>query len=695
MKICTHLLLAGMLALPLAVLGQAAPGLPETHCLLLPLGLPQRAAQAAVVVEAEVLDARGFWDDAHRHIYTAHRVRVLSILKGEPPREVTVLTEGGTVGLDRHELTNTLRLRPGDQGVLFLVPVSFPGTNEAGTAWAAYGSEQGFIKYDLNTATAADSFHEYGRITDDFYQTLTAATGQSRRMEQPNSELEKAVRRLQAPPVAARGQAPVVSSLSPASIPAGTGAVLTIAGSGFGATRGQGFVEFANADNGGGSFIRPQDSEYVSWSDTRIQVRVPSLGRPASPAGSGPVRVTTTDQLQAASPTVLLVPYAISRVQPIQGNDLVRPNHLNQNGRGGYTFRLEAGFARNAPAVAAWNRALATWRCQTGMNWEADAQPRTGRGAAEDGENSIGFDQDSELPVNTLGRTTSYYRGCFGPNGELVFYVQEIDLQFDDAIAWQFGPAPAVGAQFDFESVAVHELGHAQQLAHVILPRAVMHYAISRAQNSRGISADDVAGGRLVLRTRSFVPQGCGPAAMLPAPLTELAAAATTGGVAVRWATRDECFLSGFEVQRSRGTDTTSWETLAAVAPAAPYQYLDRQPVRLAYYRLRLRRPDNTLDATLPVLVSTDAAALRPLVFPNPLTAGPLQLQYPATAAGRISVSLYDAIGRQLSTIVLDYQAGLNILSLPESGLKAGWYLLRYQDSDGREGGLPLVKGNP
>ena len=691
-------MLAGVLAFPLAALGQAAPELSEARCLLLPLSLPQRAAQAAVVVEAEVLDARSFWDAEHSRIYTAHRVQVFSVLKGTASSELTVLTEGGTVDLDQHELTNTLQLRPGEQGVLFLMPANFSGTEEVGSAWTAYGSEQGFIQYDLNTATATDPFREYGRIADSFYQTLITATGQPRRRVQQNTTLETALRRPQTPIVAARGQAPAISSLSPTTIPAGIGAVLTITGSGFGSARGQGFVEFRNADNGGASFIRPQESEYVSWSDTRIQVQVPSLGQPASPAGSGIVRVTTAEQLQASSsPSELLtVPYAISRVRPTNGNELVRPNHINQNGRGGYSFRFESGFASNAPAAAAWRRALATWRCQTGMNWEVETQPRTGRGATEDNENSIGFDQGTELPANVLGRTTSYYKGCFGANGQLIFYVQEIDMQFDDAIPWQFGPAPAVSPQFDFESVAVHELGHAQQLAHVILPRAVMHYAIARSQNSRTINSEDVIGGRRVLRTRGFVPQSCGPAAMLPAPLTELAAASTTGGVAVTWATRAECFLSNFEVQRSRGTDTTSWQTLATVAPANAYQYLDTQPaVGLTYYRLLLRRPDNTLDATPPVLVSTDAAALRPAVFPNPLASGPLQLQYPTTTTGQLRLTFYDAIGRQLSTVFVDYRAGINILSLPEQSLKPGWYLLRYQDSDGRKGSLPLVKVSP
>ncbi|WBA41398.1 matrixin family metalloprotease [Hymenobacter canadensis] len=691
MKHIPHLLLALALAFSSEVQAQLQPA--ETRCLVLPLSLAARAAAVPLVVEAEVLSSRSFWDAGHRRIYTAHQLRVFSTLKGAAPTQLTVLTEGGTVGFDRHQLTNTLQLRSGEQGVLFLVPATFAGTAAEAGAWAVYGSEQGFLPYDLATATVADLFQPLGTINEAFYQRLTAATGQTRQAVQPNAALAAARQRLAAP-VVARGQAPVVSSLSPTTLPAGTGAVLTLTGSGFGATRGAGFVEFRNADNGGTSLVKPQDADYVSWTDMRIVVRVPALGQPAAPAGSGPVRVTTNDQLQATSAASLTVPYAVSNVLSTPGNQLVRPNHISQNGRGGYSFRFETAFAANTAAAAAWNRALATWRCQTGINWDTDAPLRTSRGAAEDGENSIGFDQGGELPANVLGRTTSYYRGCFRPDGRLVFYVQEIDMQFDDATNWQFGPAPAVGLQLDFETVAVHELGHAQQLSHVILPRAIMHFAVARGQNTRTLVADDIAGGRLVLRTRSFAAQGCGPAPMLPAPLTAFSAAAAPTGILLNWATRAECFLSGFEVQRARGTDTTTWQTLAAVPASAAYTYLDAQPqTGLGYYRLRLRRPDGSFDATAPVLATTDAAsASQPAVFPNPTAGRPLRLQYPATTTGRVRAELYDAVGRRVATTFLEYQPGLNLLPVPTESLKAGWYVLRYLDTDGRTGALPFVQ---
>ena len=683
-----------------AASAQTPPAAPETHCLLLALDPAQRAAQATLVVEGEVTASRSFWDSRHQRIYTAHQFRVFSALKGSAPAVLTVLTEGGSIDLTRQELTNTLTLQPGQQGVLFLAPASFPGTESVGAVWTAYGSQQGFIGYDLSDATAAEPFREYGLINEDFYQTLTAATGQARRVVQPNPALATAVARQLTPPTRARGQAPIITALSPNTVPAGTGAVLTITGSGFGATRGRGFVEFRNADNGGSSFVKPRATDYVSWTDTRIEVRVPSVSQTSggnrSPAGSGTVRVTSADQLVATSLTAVTIPYALSNVLPASdSSQVIRPSHLNQNGRGGYAFRFEAGFAANTRAVTAFRNALATWRCQSGVNWDVDAAPRTDRGAKQDSENGIGFDEGTELPVNVLGRTTSYYQGCFQPNGTIAFAVQEIDMQFDSGTNWQYGPASAITPQLDFETVAVHELGHAQQLSHVLLPQAVMHYAVARGQTSRAISPADVTGGRLVLRSRSFVLPGCGPSPMLPAPLTSLTATTGPDGIALAWTTQDECFLQNFVVERSLAFDTVAWQTLATVPRSGnTYRYVDTNPQSgLRYYRLRLRRPNGSFDTAAPLAAYGNAAtAAQPQLFPNPAGATGLRLQYPAATAGRLRVSIVDAIGRQHSLIGLDYQAGLNFLTVPTALLRPGWYVLRLRTTEGQESNLPFLR---
>jgi len=676
---------------------QNAGPIPDTRCLLLPLEPARRAQQSALVVEAQVLDARSFWDAGHTRLFTRHRLRVFSLLKGAvaDTAGLVLLTEGGRLGLDQQVLTNTLRLAAGQQGIFFLIPAPWPGVAAAGPGrtWTPFGSEQGFITYNPAEGSASEPFRTYPAIDAGFYRALSALTGQPRRVLQGDPALPSA-----ATPAAPRGGlAPSITGFSPQSLPAGAGAVLTIDGDSFGPNRGSGFVEFRNADDGGATRVQARPADYLTWTDTRIQVRVPSASSTGHPAGSGTVRVTTTGQVTAESAASLTVVYALTNVESTDGTLLQRPNHIALNPGGGITFRFGPNFAANTATTAAWQRALATWRCQTGMNWEVGAASATNT-IVDDDQNVVAFDVGMQLPDRVLGRTTSYYRGCYTASGEVAFWVKEIDMQFDDAANFQFGPLPPIAPQIDFETVAVHELGHAQQLSHLILPGAVMHYAVARGQLTRTLNAlSDVAGGRQVLRVRSFRNLGCSGPALLPAPLIGLSAQyAAATGVTLAWATRDECFLSSFAVERSLNGDTTAWEPLGTVAlrpPAAQYQFTDARPAgTLLYYRLRLVRPDGSRDNAAPLVVSTEGANAGVSIFPNPVASDQLRLQYPAGAAGPVTFRFYDGLGRRMGGVIVNTAAGLNVLDLSIAGFRTGFYILRWQDAQGGHGSRKFVR---
>ena len=142
-----------------SVLAQAPQ--PEGHCLLLPIEPAYRARQSALVVEAQVLDARSFWDAGHGRLFTRHRLRVFSLLKGEvvDTAGLIVITEGGRLGLNQQILTNTLRLVAGQQGIFFLTPITWPGVS--GPAFTPFGSEQGFIEFNPVEGSAAEPFRIY------------------------------------------------------------------------------------------------------------------------------------------------------------------------------------------------------------------------------------------------------------------------------------------------------------------------------------------------------------------------------------------------------------------------------------------------------------------------------------------------------------------------------------------------------
>jgi PKD repeat protein len=319
-----------------------------------------------------------------------------------------------------------------------------------------------------------------------------------------------------------------ITGISPTTITAGTFSVLTITGSGFGATQGTSFVEFKNADDGGATFIQPHSTQYVSWSNTQIQVMVPTKASTlCGTAGTGQVRVTV-----AGSPTLSAQTLTISyghlnaaytgTAAPTQIRDT---RHVTLNGAGGITWQMYTGFDANAAAKASFLRAFQTWRCATYINWVLGATTSLNT-IAGDGTNLIRFDIGAELPAGVLGRCTSYWSGCF--TGTVVnYYVSELDICFDDATNWQFGTALATGTQYDFESVAVHELGHGHQLSHVINSADVMHYAIANAQNKRTLNTDDINGGNAVM-TRNLSGGICGKTVMTPLNSTNCALAAPT-----------------------------------------------------------------------------------------------------------------------------------------------------------------------
>ena len=93
------------------------------------------------------------------------------------------------------------------------------------------------------------------------------------------------------------------------------------------------------------------------------------------------------------------------------------------------------------------------------------------------------------------------------------WYCTEFDILFDSGVNWEYGPASPFFNEADFESVAVHELGHAQQLGHVINSGEVMHYVIGFWQSIRNLSPEDIDAGNFV-QNQNTASNTCGPGSM-------------------------------------------------------------------------------------------------------------------------------------------------------------------------------------
>jgi hypothetical protein len=682
---------------------------------MVPIPIEQRIKASDYIVEGEVIAQRSFWDANKELIYTSSTIRLFKVFKGAvTEKQIEVITDGGTVGLTIHAVSSALQLRKGQQGLFLLKKGARTGVSGTANAVLAqpYGSRQGFVRYDLEKGTAADPFNQYQTVQE-VYQAVTSRTGQQYKSILHNEQLEQAgIKAEQFKNSTQATQAPVIASFNPARTSAGTGAILTITGTGFGNSRGNGYVEFPDADKGGTVLVRPFPSEYVSWNNTQIRVQVPSFGQSGGTAGTGRIKVTTNDGVSTTSAGTLVIEFAYSNVVAQGGNTPFQPSLINANNNGGYTIQFAPSMQSRAAAQEGFRRAVNNWVCTTNVNWTIGAST-TIESAVDDGRSVIRFAASSVVGEEVLARTISRYRGCVSISGtrrDTVFWLTEFDMEINNSISWQFGPGAPSSSQFDYETVILHELGHAHQLGHVIMPNTLMHYNIGRQRQIRDLTAPDIAGANLVLN-RSLSPPACGGRSAIVPKLdgdcnlaseifTFDANYASSGNVDVIWTTSGEQGISRFVVQRS--ADGQQWEDIAevpAAGRASNYTFTDTDPLpRRSYYRLRVVYTANADAFSGRVLVINPSDLRTFRVYPNPIglttnangTPGEtLRIEYLVRSTSQLSLQIYDLQGRLVRDVEVSVYDSMDAIEIDVSDLAAGTYVLRW--SEGRSSGATKV----
>ncbi|WP_121353118.1 matrixin family metalloprotease [Flavisolibacter nicotianae] len=492
---------------------------------LSPLTLKEKIKGSRSIVLARFVDYQSYLAIGD-NIYTLHKVTVIAHLrKKKPPNEFYIIAPGGWMENRATVVYPSIHLADGAEAVLFIEDEDFVFDNKAVRAqqpkmpqYKLYGYPQGAM---LNVNNWYDDVG--GRKPETQLLSDIASLAGDQWVTAKGDVFAARKPAPQPPPSPSPGG---ISSFAPNPTRSGTinpSDYLTITGSGFGSAPGT--VAFANADDGGASRITPPaTSDYVSWADNQIVVKVPTR------AGTGSFVVNST----FTSPSALTVSYALIDIYssflnfPVTTRQL--PHLVNKNGLGGYTFLYNStsGFSGNAAAVAAYERALTTWRGATGVNFRTGGT--TTATNTNDGINTVLF---GTLPAGTLAQTLTNYSGT-GSTGSCerqntVWYINDIDMVFSTVptsnTTWQFGPSLPGFYQYDFESVALHELGHAHNLGHVIAPGQVMHYAISNGQTARTLSANDIAAGKEMMAWSSslcLIPAGVfGPMTPTTATLTQ------------------------------------------------------------------------------------------------------------------------------------------------------------------------------
>lgn len=454
-----------------------------SQCMIVPISLEQRVNSAAVIIEGEVVNQSCFIDSVSNHIYTLSSLKIFKLFKGIVVNDsVSIISSGGTVGDKMEKVSGLLHLQLGDIGI-FMCELD---TKNSGKTHKVIAGVQGFLQYDIVSGTVSDCFTKYPSFSE-IHLLVTSITKLN----------YKQINTFPFIPSNQKVNSLGIGSITPSVVSAGIGNNITITGTGFGANRGAGKVGFKNADNGGQTYIYPLTAQYKKWTDTEIIVEVPTS------AGTGKIQVTNITTV--TSNTTLTVSYA--RTNEVYEEKVISPNLVDMGG-GGYVWQLQTDFAENSNATDAFKRAMVNWRCTSLVNWTI-GDNTTIDVTDKDGINTVRFDTKKDLPQGTLGVTYAYYNSC---NGVTDWYVSELDMLYSDTANWEFGPASAIN-KFDFESVCLHELGHAQMLGNVINSNDIMHYAIAPGQNLRSIGATNLAGAQFVLN-ESTSPVSCGPSAM-------------------------------------------------------------------------------------------------------------------------------------------------------------------------------------
>lgn len=462
------------------------------------VSLDARIGHSEFIFEGWVSNTHAYWDALQKQIYTSCQVQVTEDLLGNLGVEtVQVILEGGQIGESAQVVIPNLKLSVGDRGI-FLASLSHrPGSNSwEGPLLQAYAGPQGFVRYFAN-GTASDPFITYSDLQSQVKDRVA---------DLRNSE---PILYQSFPSVATVGAGVAdVADFFPDTVTAGTKTKLTIVGSGFGPTKGQ--VWFKDADDGGLSWMSGDSADIKRWTGDTIQVWVPSVSgsQDQGSAGTGPIMIVTANGDTSFSQQSLEVTYGI-RNRRIPGSGESNMYLLvDTNSAGGYTFRYSPEFRNDPDRVAVFEWAVREWRCATGVNFAIGADTLLADPQTDD---RVSYVHLSALDTGTLGKTVILPKSCISlPGLDLFNYPPDIDIYFDNSTNWRYDSVGNVGNnRFDFASVALHELGHASHLRHVIAPGELMHFAISPGMASRTIGGRDLAAGSYVVDSSTVSRNGC------------------------------------------------------------------------------------------------------------------------------------------------------------------------------------------
>jgi len=289
---------------------------------------------------------------------------------------------------------------------------------------------------------------------------------------------------------------------------------LVVQGQNFGATRGSGNVYFIDANKPTATYPYTllDDSDFISWSDNEIRIKVPSKinasGFTNKIPGSGIFYVKNNSGDSVLSNIQIDMPYGIKNSATFGGKRRIEFANA-ENDSTAIIFKLHTNITTYSDPMAELivRRSVKEWSCNTLANFYVDTVA-TSANVVGDGISSIYF-VSSFTSATTLASTNMLTTWCTTITGDTVIYPVEIDIKIllDPTTigtgAWFIDTSGALPAnRHDFYEVVLHEVGHANILKHVNDINSVMYWTTKFSTTAsipevsrRWISTNDGDGG--------------------------------------------------------------------------------------------------------------------------------------------------------------------------------------------------------
>jgi hypothetical protein len=454
------------------------------QCSMLPNAFEQKLEQADKVLEGRVVAQTSTFGE-NGQIYTTNQIEVYRVFKGIVGFHEEFITEGGIVGELMQVVTPSVQLKVGDYGLF--------------SETAGFATEFVRIDEQSNTVYGVKYINDREALYEKVAREIGSETIELRRIPQDLMVVKQMNLRAQ----------PQISSITPQHVTAGTQTLLTISGSGFGTQQGSGHVAFTNADDGGQSFVALQAGpHYLSWTDTEIQLYVPSATLfNTTIAGSGNVRVQNADGNIVSSTEQLTIDFAKSEV--IYDEELNETMLVGMQ-NGGYEFSMNLALQAFLPSSDLVANSIEKWACNTGVRFSLANQVVAVSDWGHDDVNLLGMSQPGQLPQYLLGKTITTFSGCGTPEG-MQWNLIEVDVLLNSDIDWWIGQNAPLGNRFDLATSLLHELGHAHLLQHNNDLTSPMYFELTAGSARTNLSVQsDIDGGMFIANQALFAQHTCG-----------------------------------------------------------------------------------------------------------------------------------------------------------------------------------------